>query len=212
MAAESCWSGAAPCRRRRPSTCWSPRRSTATLSGATGDASPRSGLVHQESGRRPLQRLRRRASSGSPLDHDRRRATLGGPLHCDSSALVKLYVQESGTDWMRRFDSDVAQVLYARVSAVEIVAALSPTRRRTRLADRTDAVAERWPPSAATWPVACTLVEVTESARSGLPWRSAERPPLGATMPSSLPLHSSVAAAPHDGPVSHRFRCALTSV
>lgn len=50
--------------------------------------------------------------------------------YCDSSALVKLYVRERGTDWMRAALLDHGCVLYtARVSAVEIVAALSQRRR-----------------------------------------------------------------------------------
>ncbi|MHB0877345.1 MAG: type II toxin-antitoxin system VapC family toxin [Anaerolineae bacterium] len=60
--------------------------------------------------------------------------------YCDSSALVKLYVQENGTDWMRRLSQDADNVLYtARISAAEIVAALS-MRRRTGSIAADDAV------------------------------------------------------------------------
>ena len=45
-------------------------------------------------------------------------------FYCDSSALVKLYVDEDGSDQMRRLRSDRSTVLYtARISAVEIAAA-----------------------------------------------------------------------------------------
>ena len=59
----------------------------------------------------------------------------------DSSALVKRYISESGTPWMRNLcDSAVGHTLYiARITGAEVIAALS---RRARMPGLTQSAAQ----------------------------------------------------------------------
>ena len=67
---------------------------------------------------------------------------------CDSSALVKCYVQEHGSAWMRTLlDPTAGHHLYlASITGVEVIAAVTPRLRRGDIA-ATDG-AEAWRSSA----------------------------------------------------------------
>lgn len=68
------------------------------------------------------------------------RTALSGPLYCDSSALLKLYLPEPGSDELNRAVEGRADVLVADLAVTEVASALA---RRVREDGLDQAVARR---------------------------------------------------------------------
>jgi uncharacterized protein len=62
------------------------------------------------------------------------RIELPGPLYCDSSALVKLYLRERGSDEFNRTVEGRDDLLVSDLTVTEVVSALSRRRRQGELA------------------------------------------------------------------------------
>ena len=86
--------------------------------------------------------MRARGRGAARLREDRGafRAALPGPLYCDSSALLKLYLSEPGSDELNRIVEGRVDLLVSDLAVSEIVSALA---RRLRQGALTPEVARR---------------------------------------------------------------------
>ena len=60
---------------------------------------------------------------------------LPSPLYCDTSALLKLYVREAGSEEFNAITAGRTDVFVSQLALTEVVSALARRRRQGRLGD-----------------------------------------------------------------------------